>query len=64
MHKLLELKKAKEILLATNNPGKFKELKEILPKKIKYFKPKDFNIKEPVENGKSVCLDGRRDQWH
>lgn len=53
MHKLLELKKAKEILLATNNPGKFKELKEILPKKIKYFKPKDFNIKEPVENGKT-----------
>jgi len=53
VHKLLELKKAKEILLATNNPGKFKELKEILPKKIKYFKPKDFNIKEPVENGKT-----------
>ena len=44
MYKLLELKKAKEILLATNNPGKFKELKEILPKKIKYFKPKDFHF--------------------
>ena len=53
MHKLYDLKKAKEILIATNNPGKFKELKEILPKKIKYFKPKDFNLKEPVENGKT-----------
>lgn len=53
MHKLYELKKVKKILLATNNPGKFRELKEILPKKIKYFKPKDFNLIEPIENGKS-----------
>ena len=34
MHKLYSLKKAKEILIATNNPGKFIELKEILPKNI------------------------------
>ena len=51
MHKLYSLKKAKEILIATNNPGKFIELKEILPKNIKYYKPKDFNLREPVENG-------------
>ena len=53
MHKLYLLKKTKAILIATNNSGKFIELKEILPKKIKYFKPKDFNLKEPVENGKT-----------
>ena len=53
MHKLYSLKKAKEVLIATNNPGKFKELKEILPKKIKYFKPRDFNLKEPIEDGKT-----------
>ena len=53
MHKLYSLKKAKKILIATNNPGKFVELKEILPKKIKYHKPKDFNLKEPVENGRT-----------
>ncbi len=53
MHKLFELKSVKKILLATNNPGKFKELKEILPKKIKYFKPKDFGLKEPKETGKT-----------
>jgi XTP/dITP diphosphohydrolase len=53
VHKLYSLKKAKKILIATNNPGKFKELKEILPKKIKYFKPRDFNLKEPIENGKT-----------
>lgn len=51
MHKLYSLKKAKRILIATNNPGKFRELKEILPKNIKYYKPKDFNLREPVENG-------------
>ena len=53
MHKLYSLKKAKKILIATNNPGKFIELKEILPKKIKFYKPKDFNLKEPIESGKT-----------
>jgi len=53
VHKLYSLKKAKKILIATNNPGKFKELKEILPKKIKFYKPKDFNLKEPIESGKT-----------
>tara|TARA_B100000963_G_scaffold209854_1_gene182800 strand:- start:22836 stop:23447 length:612 start_codon:yes stop_codon:yes gene_type:complete len=53
VHKLYSLKKVKKILIATNNPGKFKELKEILPKKIKYYKPKHFNLREPVENGKT-----------
>lgn len=53
MHRLYQLKKVQKLLLATNNPGKFRELKEILPKKIKYFKPKDFRLREPVENGKT-----------
>ena len=53
MHRLYQLKKVQKLLLATNNPGKFRELKEILPKKIKYFKPKDFRLREPIENGKT-----------
>tara|TARA_B100000886_G_scaffold48347_2_gene29817 strand:- start:70357 stop:70968 length:612 start_codon:yes stop_codon:yes gene_type:complete len=53
VNKLKILKSTKKILIATNNPGKFKEIKELLPKKIRYFKPKDFNMKEPVENGKT-----------
>jgi XTP/dITP diphosphohydrolase len=53
VHRLYQLKKVKKILLATNNPGKFRELKEILPKKIKYYKPKDFKLNEPIENGKT-----------
>ena len=53
MNKFKILKSTKKILIATNNPGKFKEIKELLPKKIRYFKPRDFNMKEPVENGKT-----------
>jgi len=53
VHRLYQLKKVKKILLATNNPGKFRELKEILPKKIKYYKPKNFKLNEPIENGKT-----------
>ena len=53
MKKFKILKSAKKILIATNNPGKFKEIKELLPQKIRYFKPKDFNMKEPIENGKT-----------
>jgi len=53
VNKFKILKSAKKILIATNNPGKFKEIKELLPRKIRYFKPKDFNMKEPIENGKT-----------
>ena len=53
MNNLKELKRIKKILIATNNPGKLKEIKELLPKKLKFYKPKDFSIKEPLENGKT-----------
>jgi XTP/dITP diphosphohydrolase len=53
VHKLKELKKINSILIATNNPGKFKEIKDLLPKKIKCFKPKDFDLKEPKETAKT-----------
>ena len=53
MSNLQELKNLKAILIATNNPGKLKEISDLLPKKIKIYKPQDFNIKEPRENGKT-----------
>ena len=59
MHRLYQLKKVKKILLATNNPGKFRELKEILPKKIKYYKPKNFKLNEPIENGKTFKFNAK-----
>ena len=53
MNKLQELKKIKSILIGTNNPGKFKEIKELLPSHIRCFKPKDFKLKEPKETAKT-----------
>ncbi len=45
--------KIKEILIGTNNPGKYKEICDLLPKRIKKYSPQDFEILTPKENGKS-----------
>jgi XTP/dITP diphosphohydrolase len=47
------MSKIKEILIGTNNIGKYREICDLLPKKIKKFSPKDFKILTPKENGKS-----------
>ncbi len=44
-------KKISKILIGTNNKGKLKEIKRLLPKSIKTFSTSDFNLKSPVENG-------------
>ena len=46
-------KKITEILIGTNNDGKFKEIKALLPKSLKSYSTKYFKIKSPIENGKS-----------
>jgi len=46
-------KKIKEILIGTNNIGKLKEIKDLLPKSTKIFSTKDFKLKSPKESGKS-----------
>ena len=47
------MKKIKEILVGTNNVGKYKEICALLPKRIKKFSPKEFKISTPREAGKS-----------
>ena len=47
------MRKIDEILIGTNNNGKYKELSDLLPKKIKKYSPKKFKILSPKENGKS-----------
>ena len=47
------MKKIKEILIGTNNQGKFREIEDLLPKKINKFSPKKLNIPTPEENGNS-----------
>tara|TARA_B100000767_G_scaffold148484_1_gene139870 strand:- start:419 stop:1021 length:603 start_codon:yes stop_codon:yes gene_type:complete len=46
-------KKITKILVGTNNTGKFKEIRDLLPKNLEIYSPKDFKIKSPSENGKT-----------
>tara|TARA_B110001452_G_scaffold223823_1_gene197178 strand:- start:69 stop:671 length:603 start_codon:yes stop_codon:yes gene_type:complete len=46
-------KKILKLLIGTNNRGKFKEIKDLLPKNIEIYSPNDFKIKSPIENGKN-----------
>ena len=46
-------KKIKKLLIGTNNKGKLKEIRNLLPKNIKLLSTSDFKLKSPVENGKT-----------
>ena len=46
-------KKIKKLLIGTNNIGKFKEIRSLLPKKITIFSTSDFKLKSPKENGRT-----------
>jgi XTP/dITP diphosphohydrolase len=46
-------KKISKILIGTNNEGKLREIKDLLPKSIKVYSTKDLKIKSPIEKGKS-----------
>tara|TARA_B100000029_G_scaffold263799_1_gene259972 strand:- start:561 stop:1163 length:603 start_codon:yes stop_codon:yes gene_type:complete len=46
-------KKIKKILIGTNNRGKLKEIRGLLPKNIKTLSVLEFKIKSPRENGKT-----------
>jgi len=46
-------KKIIKLLVGTNNKGKLKEIKDLLPKNLKIYTPSNFKIKSPIENGKT-----------
>ena len=46
-------KKITKILVGTNNIGKLKEIKALLPKNLKIYSTSDFKIKSPIENGET-----------
>ena len=46
-------KKIINILIGTNNSGKLREIKDLLPKSVKIHSAKQFKIKSPTENGNS-----------
>ena len=45
--------KINKLLIGTNNKGKLREIRDLLPKRIKIYSTSDFNLKSPKENGTS-----------
>jgi XTP/dITP diphosphohydrolase len=46
-------KKITKILVGTNNTGKLREIRDLLPKNLEIYSTSDFKIKSPIENGKT-----------
>ena len=49
----MQKKKIVKLIIGSNNVGKIREIRNLLPKKIKIYTPKQLNIKSPKETGKS-----------
>ena len=47
------MQKIDKILVGTHNKGKFKEISDLLPKKIKKISPIELGIESPIESGKT-----------
>ena len=47
------MKKITNLLVGTNNKGKLKEIRALLPKYIKTFSTSNFNLQSPRENGRT-----------
>ena len=47
------MNKITEIIIGTNNQGKYEEICDLLPQGIKKYSPKEFNISSPEESGKN-----------
>ena len=43
--------KINKLLIGTNNKGKLREIKSLLPKNIEIHSTSEFNLKSPIENG-------------
>ena len=49
----MKKKKILSLFIGSNNQGKIKEIRDLLPKTIQIFTPKNFNLKSPKETGKT-----------
>ena len=45
--------KINKLIIGTNNKGKMREIRSLLPKNIKIYSTLEFNLKSPIENGKT-----------
>ena len=49
----MKRKKILKLFIGTNNSGKLREIKHLLPSRLQIFSPKSFRIRSPKENGKT-----------
>ena len=49
----MKKEKILNLFVGSNNRGKIKEIRDLLPKKVEILTPKDLNLKSPKENGKN-----------
>ena len=49
----MKKQKISELLIGTNNKGKLREIRDLLPKYIKTYSTAKFKLKSPKENGKT-----------
>ena len=47
------IKKITKLLIGTNNKGKLKEIRDLLPKNLEIYSTSNFKVKSPIENGKT-----------
>jgi XTP/dITP diphosphohydrolase len=47
------MKKISKLLIGTNNKGKYKEIRDLLPKYIKTYSTSEFKLKSPREDGRT-----------
>ena len=44
------MNKIKDILIGTNNSGKLREIRDLLPNKVKIYSPKEFKLKRDINS--------------
>ena len=49
----MKKEKILNLFVGSNNRGKIKEIRDLLPKKVEILTPSDLNLKSPIENGKN-----------
>ena len=49
----MKKEKILNLFVGSNNQGKIKEIRDLLPKKVEIITPKDLNLKSPSEDGKT-----------
>ena len=49
----MKKEKILNLFVGSNNQGKIKEIRDLLPKKVEILTPKNFDLKSPKESGKT-----------